>query len=243
MLDIIICEDNKLMINEIVENIDKCSMQIENDIKFNILRFNGFCEKLNEVINDKKEKIYILDIALEGEESGLFIAKRIRNVDSKSKIIFLTSYEEKQEMVLKNYLEVFAFISKGMDSGKEFRKAFLASINRIFKTEENYRIIVSDEDYTYPIELENIIYIKTSNNPRYLDVCTILGMKKYKSTIKDVKNILNENFVKVDSGMIVNKKFIYKVKLIGDAEIYLNNKERITSISKSGKKELRSHGY
>ena len=90
LLRFIICEDNKEFLNKLSNVINKVMMPYNFEYKIN--KFTQYDKEVERMIHDNNEiKIYILDIELP-VVSGLEIASSIRENDSNSIIIFVTSY-------------------------------------------------------------------------------------------------------------------------------------------------------
>ena len=70
---------------------------------------NHFYHILRE---NKYHKIYLLDIELANNASGIQIAKKIREKDWDSQIIFMTNHDKMFETVYRSVYQVFDFIEK-----------------------------------------------------------------------------------------------------------------------------------
>ena len=82
---------------------------------YRIYQFTNNSKELQNLIKDPiGKKIYILDIELD-TDSGIDIARRIRDIDKESVIIISTTYIEYLPFALKNKLMLFDFVSKFED--------------------------------------------------------------------------------------------------------------------------------
>ena len=116
MINFIVCEDNKIILQKNIEIINKT--MFNNNIDYRVYKFTDNNDELQNLITSQLEnKIYILDIELENI-SGIDIARSIRKNDSKSIIIISTSYIEYLPFAIKNKLMLFDFVSK-FDSYEE----------------------------------------------------------------------------------------------------------------------------
>ena len=92
MINFIVCDDNKNILNNVKKIIEKAMMN--NDTNYEIHKFDDYDSKFKEIMGKKiPNKIYILDIETP-TSSGIDIARKIRNIDYNSIIIFLTAHEE-----------------------------------------------------------------------------------------------------------------------------------------------------
>lgn len=242
---IIICEDSEPMKNSLYKVAESCIMDIKEELKCDIITFDSSCEELDRIISIKDDKIYILDIELKEKETGTFIAQKIRLVDRKSKIIFITSHDDEIQNILYRHIEVIDFISKSSDFADRLKRAVLNSISLLMKPEPKHKIIAKDKEYTCPVYFEDILYVVNVSGYKYLNIHTINGIKKYKSSIKNIINELDERFLQIKSNTIVNKDYIDRVclRLGFNKKIILITGETLTEISRAGEKELRKFGY
>ena len=83
----------------------------KNKIEYNTHVYNDYDKKFHEMLESKIPfKIYLLDIETPSG-SGIDIARKIRNKDVDSIIIFLTVHEELGNVILKNDLILFSLES------------------------------------------------------------------------------------------------------------------------------------
>lgn len=129
MLNFIVCEDNKIILQKNIDIINKVMFQ--NNISYRIYKFTNYDKKLKEIINSNMEnKIFLLDIELE-DTSGIDISRDIRKHDKDSIIIISTTYVEYLPFALKNKLMLFDFVSKFEDYQNNLSKVINNAINQI----------------------------------------------------------------------------------------------------------------
>ena len=129
MLNFIVCEDNKIILQKNVDIINK--IMFKNNESYRIYQFTNNDKKLQELINeDIGLKIYILDIELENI-SGIDIARKIRSKDNNSIIIISTTYVEYLPFALKNKLMLFDFVSKFEDYEENLSKVINNAIKQL----------------------------------------------------------------------------------------------------------------
>lgn len=110
MLNFVVCEDNKVVLQKNVDIINR--VMFKNNINYRVYSFSNYSKELKDLINsDIGQVIYILDIELE-DASGLDIASEIRKKDLDSFIIISTSYIDYLPYTLKSKLMLFDFVSK-----------------------------------------------------------------------------------------------------------------------------------
>lgn len=110
MLEFVICDDNISIVEKISTIIN--TIMFDNEIPYNIKIFNDYNVEFENYIKNKKGHIiYILDIVTPSG-SGIDMARKIREKDMESVIIFLTGHEELGMTILKDELFFLTFINK-----------------------------------------------------------------------------------------------------------------------------------
>ena len=234
MLRFIVCEDNTKFIPKIAELIHKIMMPYELEYKVN--KFTEYNQDLDKIIKAKNEqKIYILDVEIP-EVSELEIASMIREEDTESIIIFLTSYPQYKNDVFYSRLLALDYIQKGalwIDRLEETLKYSLSLLNR------KKCITFSYNGNSFRIELKDINYIeKVQENKKYV-VYTIDG-KKYPviQNLKDFEPQLEGLFFRCHKSILVN---LENIKYINYPEntITFKNNESAYLISNRLKRSLK----
>ena len=117
----IVVEDERDAQEKIKKLLRKISVQTQIDLE--IEYFKNYDEKLQkEIDNTLYPKIYIMDIELDGEVSGMEVAEKIRDNDWDSEIIFVTTHDKFFDKVHRQILEVFDFIEKFQDMENRLEK-------------------------------------------------------------------------------------------------------------------------
>lgn len=236
---IVVCEDNKKMqeyINKIIEDV---IFDLSENVELKVKTFDCSCDELDDIIFNDECKIYIMDVELNGLESGTFIARKIREVDNYSKIIFVTSHDEELDNILYSYIEVVDFISKNSDFKNRLKGAIKKSFFSLMTPKKNHIIMLKDFNaYIHPVNMSDIVYIQTVSGTKNIMVHTKEKMITIRSTIKGIKKELNDEFVVVKSNTIINLNYIDKFCIGSNKEVYLKTGEVIKELSRSGIKGL-----
>ena len=148
MIRIAICDDEKeiqLLIEEYLHNILKIEYEIE--------KYSSGEELLQA--NFKDIDILLLDIQM-GKLNGMDTARKIREVDNKMEIIFLTSLID---YVQEGYeVRAYRYLLKPIEL-EELNKHLSACINEIEKNKNHY-ILIKNKSNTYKIYSNEITYIE-----------------------------------------------------------------------------------
>ena len=129
MVNFIVCEDNKIILQKNVDIINKT--MFNTNLDYRIYQFTSNTKDLQNIIkNNIDEKIYILDIELDNI-SGIDIARQIREKDNKSIIIISTTYVEYLPFTLKNKLMLYDFVSKFDEYEKNLSNVIVNAIKEL----------------------------------------------------------------------------------------------------------------
>ena len=232
MINFIICDDDKKVINNIKEIISKFMMKNEHSYKTHI--YNDYNNSFMKAMNTNMQcKIYMLDIETP-TRSGIDIARLIREKDTDSMIIFITGHEELGSTILKSDLMFLSFINKFDD----FEQRLTGAIRKALKMFNKRNILKFKEgNIVYTVSMDDILYITKDSLERKSVIKTVrYEFKSYKS-IKELEKQLDERFIKTHRACIVNKDRIAKIDKT-KKEIMLDNGETIYLVSNKLVKEV-----
>lgn len=223
MVKFIVVDDEEKDILHISKLIDEVVLD-EKVIK----KFTKIDRNLREEINNVDErKVYILDIELANNVSGINLAKIIREKDYESQIIFVTNHDKMFESAFRSVYEVYCFIEKFHDFDKNFKKAIKTIMSqnfdvKMFKYKAN--------NVTLSIYYREILYIYRDTNDRKLVIVTKDNEYSVTMTFKDMLDKLDSRFVQCYRSCIVNKE---KVREINYKEGYfvLENGKKVYMLS------------
>lgn len=223
MYKIAVCDDEKQQIENILEYIDAFSKTYKITLEPEV--FNSGEVLLEE--EHLKYAIIILDICMKGK-NGLEVAKKIRITNKKSKIVFLTAFEN----YLKDGYEVDAsrYILKPVEM-EEFHRV----INQLIKDINlNFAYLALEEkDTITTIKIKDILYVEIDN--RRTSIHTVRGVYKSKMKIDELKMRLSHHgFAKTHKSFLVNMN---NISLISKDKVIFINDEYVT-ISRRKYKEF-----
>lgn len=233
-INFIVCDDSVMTLKK-VNRIISCAM-MKNKLAYKTYLFEDYDKKFMEIVDSPiANKIYILDIETPSR-SGIDIARRIRNNDVNSIIIFLTGHEELGLTILKNELLFLSFINKYDDYEarmiKSIKKALeLLKVKNIVRFEERGII--------YTICLDDVLYITKDSVDRKSIIKTIHTEFKTHKSLTELKKLFGDKFIKTHKSCIVNSD---RVACVNKPKklIKFNNGETIDLLSSKYKKELSS---
>lgn len=199
MINFIVCEDNKVILQKNVDIINK--VMFNNNINYRIYPFTTYNEELKKLIKQEKEKtIYILDIELD-EISGIDIAKEIRNNDLNSFILISTAHTEYLPYTLKSKLLIYDYVSKFYDYEEKLTHTIM---NILSQDPESNKISIKIKGKEYNIRFEDIISIKHDNIKRKTIIKTNDSIYEVNIPLSSITKSLDNRFIKEKDGSFIN---------------------------------------
>lgn len=225
MINFIICEDND-NVRKLNEKIIMKSM-FKSNHEFKIYSYKNYSKELEaKIIEPLGKKIYIIDIEL-GNISGIDIARKIRNYDWDSTIIFSTAHSELFPQIFKDRLLIFDFISKFDNYENTLKNA----INEIIKINNFNKFLKFNIRKTvYNVRYKDILYLTYDKLDRKTILVTNNEKYKISKPMKSLSSDLTNNFIKINNHCIVNKDNIKKITSSGEI-LFINNKKIIDKIT------------
>ena len=149
MLNILICDDDKNIIQQVTNLLDDVKQKHQINFKIDTNTDGEFSVDKNAIYD-----IAILDIEMNGI-SGLDVAENLKRNNPDVIIIILTSYSDYLDSAMK--ISVFRYLSKPIDE-QRFHKNFLEAL-------EHYRniskqIVVKFNDTVSYVKTRDILYIE-----------------------------------------------------------------------------------
>lgn len=199
----IVVEDERDAQEKIKKLLRKISVQTQIDLE--IEYFKNYDEKLQkEIDNTLYPKIYIMDIELDGEVSGMEVAEKIRDNDWDSEIIFVTTHDKYFDKVHRQILEVFDFIEKFQDMENRLEK----DIKLILSKKADKKLLkIKGNHADVEIYMRNILYILRDKEERKSIIYTDTDDVTFKvsNSLIDLLDRLDSRFVQTHKSCIANK--------------------------------------
>ena len=219
MLNVIICEDNAKQRERIKEVVE--STICDNSLDLNISLCTDNPERVIEYLeqNNTKVGIYFLDIELNSKINGLALAQFIRKHDPYGYIIFVTTHSELACMTFEYKVEAMGFIPKDevLFFTNKIRDNLLEAYNK-YNNKAHHETESKDESITIEkvgkkvnIKLKDILFFETVASTHKIRVHTFKKQIEFYSSIKDLKDLLNEDFYQSHRSYLVNIKNIKEI--------------------------------
>ena len=158
-----ICDDEKIFLDKIHQEV--VGILEELDIGFSVNLYQTGEGVLEAFVKNPDVDIIFMDILL-GNANGYEIASKIRERNSKVKIIFLTSITK---YALKGYeIGASRYLVKPVSLSK-LKQVLVNTINEVRKNNTEY-IIEKNDNGVYKIFMNDIMYIETSGRNTIIHV-------------------------------------------------------------------------
>ena len=232
MVNVIICDDNDKDRKNILEVVNE--FMGKNKVEYKTHIYNDYNKKFNEIIDSKVPfKIYLLDIETPSG-SGIDIARKIRNKDVDSIIIFLTVHEELGGLILKNDLMFLSFINKFDNVKSRLNNSLKKALDLI-----NHKRILkfTDKNTIYTIDIDDILYLTKESYERKTIIKTDYSEIKVSKTLAELISMLDDRFIQTHRSCYINndrKVSIDKTNRL----ICFDNGDTIDLLSEKYKKEV-----
>jgi DNA-binding LytR/AlgR family response regulator len=215
-LSILIVEDNSFISEDLAAQLLVGGYEVTGQA-FDFDEALGF-------LKDKKPDLVLLDINLNGENSGIDIA---REINSKYGIpfVYITSHSDPATLKKVNETKPYGYLLKPFDE-----KALQANIelayhkfsleqrqmiqqklaDSIFVKSKNALVKIMIEDITYAEAYDNYCYIKTSDQKHLIS-----------QTLKSVEEkLLSHGFLRVHRGYLIN---VTKIQSVTESSVFIEN--------------------
>lgn len=205
-------------------------------INFEIHIFKNYDNNFFDIVRQELDnKVYILDIETPSG-NGIDVAKKIRNKDLNSFLIFISSYTAKYiNQVVSSDTMFIGYISKR----KNYHEELLKKLKKIFKLGFQKNIIrFKDQGIIYTFDMRNIIYIEADSKKRRSIIHTQSGKTEVRLTLKKLMQVLGYRFEYSHRSCIINHEQVFYIDTIVKI-IKFKNGTTINLLSDSFIKKIR----
>jgi len=219
-------EDNvqyALMLQKSLEEYrDKVCKDVDVDIDIRVVEGN-YLERINEILLDNIMgfNLFILDIDLQESHNGIQLAKKIREKDKLSNIIFISSHIELMSVIFVHNLKVMSFIDKmnpnfesrlysALDIVKE--EMFIMKPLSTKKVEADKVLQYKYKTQLYRVPHSDIIAVETNALKRGLVITTTYNTYYCNMSLKELSKELSDSFVQSHRSILINTDRVTGVK-------------------------------
>ncbi len=216
MLYIYICEDEISQLTYIKESIQKYILIYNLDLSIAAASTDPHTI-LDAAGSSSHTGIYFLDINLNTDIDGLELAQKIREIDPRGFIVFITSHSEMASLTFQMKLEVLDYIIK--DHPETLSDQIFQCLSNALK---KYACIRDSRQKTFSVKigdcvsfisLDEILYFKTNTQPHKVTLYTINMQLEFNSNLNNVFSKLDSRFYRCHRSYIINADFVRFIHL------------------------------
>jgi len=219
MLGIIICDDDRFMLDMSANAALKC-IEKENLKARIVCVTQDSAEVILYIKKNPGSYLYFLDIDLgRATLNGVDVAWLIKKQAPLSKIVFVTSHADMGMDILRSGIEAFGFIEKTADRSKMLQ-GYMKYIRLVLDNnpdnnsadEPAVNLLIGIDEYV-SLPISQILYVETDKGiSHFVRFHTIDGSDiSVRDTIENVLQKLGEDFMKSHRSVIINKKHVISV--------------------------------
>ena len=219
MLGIIICDDDKFMLDMSVDVALKC-IEKENLNAQIVCVTQDSAAAMLYIKKNPGDYLYFLDIDLgRATLNGVDVARLIKKQEPLSKIVFVTSHADMGMTILKSGVEAFGFIEKTADREKmlqayrKYIRLVLENTQEGIPTDESTISLLIGIDEYVSLPISQILYVDTDKTiSHFVRYHTVDGSDlSVRDTIENVLQKLGDDFMKSHRSVIINKNYVVSV--------------------------------
>lgn len=215
LLNIAILEDEEIFRNQLSNLLNEWATQTKHTISLHT--YSSFGQLKNLLSDINQIHVFFLDIMLTNNtsltvaETGLDVAKYLRQNQFHNDLIFLTSF---REFVFDGYnVNAFNFLLKPIDKTKLF-----ATLDDLAQKYSGQLYILKTKNSIDNIPYNEIIAFSSTNHETTIMTSTVNYIDH--SSLNSIINHLPTNFIRCHRTCVVN---IYHIRKIQNNTIYLSN--------------------
>ena len=242
MIDIFICEDNKKQLDLFTTYISNLILIEGFDMKI-VQATSDPHQLLKEILTAENTGLFFLDIDLRSDMNGLTLAQRIRQIQPRCFIVFITSHSEMSFLTFQYKAEALDFIVK--DSAEHIKSKIhecLLDVNSKYTSSNNNvtrTFTINQSDKRIVIDYNDIIFFETSNNIHKIILHARKRVIEFTGQLKDIEQQLDYRFYRCHTSYIINKDNITDIDF-KELLVHMNNGETcpVSVRKKKGLKKL-----
>lgn len=242
MIDIFICEDNKKQLDLFTTYISNLILIEGFDMKI-VQATSDPHQLLKEILTAENTGLFFLDIDLRSDMNGLTLAQRIRQIQPRCFIVFITSHSEMSFLTFQYKAEALDFIVK--DSAEHIKSKIhecLLDVNSKYTSSNNNvtrTFTINQNDKRIVIDYNDIIFFETSNNIHKIILLARKRVIEFTGQLKDIEQQLDYRFYRCHTSYIINKDNITDIDF-KELLVHMNNGETcpVSVRKKKGLKKL-----
>lgn len=227
MIDIYICEDNRKQLNLFTKYIADAIMIEAMDMQI-VQSTSDPHIILKDILSAENTGVFFLDIDLKSDINGLALAQRIRQIQPRCFIIFITSHSELSFLTFQYKVEALDFIIK--DTAEHIKSKIHECLLNV---QEKYiflhnnvtkSFIINHPDKCIVIDYDDILFFETSSNVHKVILHAQKRVIEFNGQLKEIEKQLDYRFYRCHRSYIINKDNITEVDF-NNLTVHMKNGE------------------
>ena len=214
MLDIYICEDNRKQLDLFTGYINDTILIESLDMQV-VLGTSDPNEVLKKIEGTQNMGIFFLDIDLKSTMNGLTLAQKIRKIQPRCYIIFITSHSEMGFLTFQYKVEPLDFIIKNTteDVRRKIHECLLNVQEKDISLVNGQRksFLIRQPDRSISVDYEEILFFETSDNIHKIALHAQQRLLEFTGQLNDIAKELDHRFYRCHRSYIVNTDNIVEV--------------------------------
>lgn len=216
MIPIYICDDEVPLLRQLNRLVSDQIMISAYDMG-PVVTFTEPDELLREISGGSKRGIYFLDIDFPGHMNGLTLASKIRSVDPRGFIIFITAHDDLAAETFRYQLEAMDYIVKG-DSDlltKRIQTCLANAESRILAeaTENSQYYPLKILDTIRHIPLSRILYFEAIGRKHLILLRMEDETLEFYGSLSAIEEEVGGRFWRCHRGFLVNREHVCSIHL------------------------------
>jgi len=175
VLTVYFCEDNKKQLDTYVSIAENHLLIEEVDMKLELATTDPH-ELLYHKQSDDSSSLYFFDVELETDINGFQLAQKVRELDPRAFMVFITTQSHLATMTFQYKLEVMDYIIKDdiANVGNRIRDCLVMAYKRYGSSKGQLRKVYAFKvgDRIRNIEMDTIVAIETASTAHKLRITT-----------------------------------------------------------------------
>lgn len=242
MIDIFICEDNTKQLSLFKTYISNFILMEGFDMRI-VQATADPHQLLKKILTIENTGLFFLDIDLQSDMNGLALAQRIRQIQPRCFIVFITSHSEMSFLTFQYKAEALDFIVK--DTAEHIKSKIhecLLDVNNKYTSLNNdvtRTFTINQNDKRIVIDYNDIIFFETSSNIHKIILHARKRVTEFTGQLKDIEQQLDYRFYRCHTSYIINKDNIADADF-KELTVHMNNGEScpVSVRRKKGLKKL-----
>ena len=228
MLDVYICEDEK-------EQLDLFSGYVSNTILIEdldmrlALSTQDYHELLELFPPSGNTAVFFLDIDLKSDIDGLMLAQRIRQLQPRCFIVFITSHGECGMETCQYKVEALDFIRKGdtKEIQERIKSCLLDVAEKIRNDPKIFHYKIGERHASIPFD--QIVCFQTAGDAHKITVHAMNKTSEFSGSLKNIEKSLDKRFYRCHRSFLVNKDNIREIDFQNQVIYMVNGDECLIS--------------